>query len=110
MAIGTWVLAVLILWLSEIVPAAAGTLDRIREGGKLVLGYRVDAGPFSYREESGKAAGYSVELCERIAEEIKAAIPLSDLRVEWVPVTLEDRFHALVESRVDLLCGADSVT
>ena len=35
--------------------AAAGTLERIRTAGKLTLGYRADARPFSYKDESGKA-------------------------------------------------------
>jgi putrescine:ornithine antiporter len=30
--------------------------------------------------------------------------------VEWVPVTLADRFNAVKEGRVDLLCGADTET
>lgn len=110
MIFGTGLLALLVLWLADVVPAAAETLDRIREAGKLVVGYRVDAGPFSYRDGSGKAAGYSIELCEKIAEEVKAAVGLSNLAVDWVPVTLEDRFRAVKESRIDLLCGADTVT
>ena len=35
-------------------PTLAGTLDRVREQGKLTLGYRSDARPFSYEDESGK--------------------------------------------------------
>ena len=51
-----------------------GTLDRVRETGKLVLGYRVDARPFSYQDASGKAIGYSVALCEKVAAEVKAEL------------------------------------
>ena len=92
-------------------PAApAGTLDRVKQAGKLKLGYRTDARPFSYRDESGKAAGYSVALCEKIAEQVKAELGLSSLAVEWVPVTLEDRFRAVQQGKVDLLCGADTAT
>ena len=35
--------------------AAAGTLDRVTQAGKITLGYRTDARPFSYRDESGNA-------------------------------------------------------
>jgi ABC-type amino acid transport substrate-binding protein len=90
--------------------AAAGTLDRAREAGKLTLGYRADAKPFSYRDESGKAAGYSVALCEKIAEQVKAELGLSALAMEWVPVTIESRFRDVQEGRIDLLCGADTAT
>ena len=69
-----------------------------------------DARPFSYRDESGNAAGYSVALCQKIAEQVKAELRLSTLAVEWVPVTLEDRFRAVQEGKIDLLCGAESAT
>jgi len=89
--------------------AAAATLDQVKTSGKLLLGYREDARPFSY-DESGKAAGYTVALCEKIAEEIKTELGLSAMTVEWVPVTLENRFQALQDGRVNILCGADTAT
>ncbi len=91
-------------------PASAATLERIRETGKLTLGYRVDARPLSYQDESGKAAGYAVALCEKVAEEVKAELGLSSLTVDWVPVTAEDRFSAMQQGRIDLLCGTDGAT
>src|SRR6478736_9873466 len=69
-------------------PASAATLDRMQQTGKLTLGYRADARPFSYRDESGNAAGYSVVLCRKIAEQVKAELKLSTLNVEFVPVTM----------------------
>jgi ABC-type amino acid transport substrate-binding protein len=89
---------------------AAGTLERAAQAGKLRLGYRADARPFAYRDESGDAAGYSVELCKTIAEAVKAEARVSALAVEWVPVTLEGRFRDVQQGKVDLLCGADTVT
>jgi polar amino acid transport system substrate-binding protein len=98
--------------LSLIAAGAAwgGTLDRIREAKKITFGYRTDARPFSYRDEKGAAAGYSVELCGRVANQVKQEVGLPELTVEWVPVTLEERFNAVEQGKVDLLCGADSVS
>ena len=90
--------------------ASAATLDRVRQAGKLTLGYRVDARPFSYQDASGKAIGYAVALCEKIAEDVKAELGLSDLTIDWVPVTIDDRFAAVAQGRVDLLCAPDSET
>jgi len=90
--------------------AAAGTLDRIRQTGKLTLGYRADARPFAFKDEAGNASGYSVALCQRVAEQVKADLGLAALRVEWVPVTLEGRYGALQQGSVDLLCGAETAT
>ena len=41
---------------------------------------------------------------------MKAELALPALTVEWVPVTLEDRFQAVQQGKVDLLCGADTAT
>jgi putrescine:ornithine antiporter len=91
-------------------PASAGTLDQIKAGGKIRLGYRSDARPLSFKDESGNPAGYSVELCQRIAEAMKADLGLPGLSVEWVPVTIDNRFRALEQGEIDLLCGAASMT
>ena len=107
---GMAILAVLFVPLADTTPASAATLDKIRQAGKIMLGHRTDARPFSYQEGAGKAAGYSVELCEKIAEEVKTELGLSALTVEWVPVTIDDRFRAVQDGRVDLLCGADTAT
>ncbi len=100
----------LVTLLNAALPVSAGTLDQIKGSGKLRLGYRTDARPFSYRDESGNAAGYSVVLCQRIAEQVKAELGLPALGVEWVPVTLEGRFQDVQQGQVDLLCGADTET
>jgi polar amino acid transport system substrate-binding protein len=89
--------------------AAAATLDRVKETKKLTLGYRSDAPPLSF-DDGGKPAGYSVALCQLIADQMKADLSLPDLNVQWTPVTLDDRFSALKEGKIDLLCGASSVT
>src|SRR6476659_3430682 len=74
-------------------PASAATLDRMQQTGKLTLGYRTDAQPFSYKDESGNAAGYAVRLCQQVAEKIKSDQGLSTLTVEWVPVTVEEELQ-----------------
>ncbi|MGH8688626.1 MAG: putrescine-ornithine antiporter [Burkholderiales bacterium] len=84
-------------------PAQAQTLAGVQKSGKIKLGYRADARPFSFKDESGQPAGYSVELCRHIASSLKAT-------ADWVQVTLEDRFAQLKSGKVDLLCGADTET
>lgn len=89
--------------------AAAGTLDKVKESGKLVLGYRADTRPFAF-DDGGKPAGFSVALCQHIAEAVKAELKLPTLAVEFVPVTAADRFEALQQGRTDLNCGTDTPT
>lgn len=91
-------------------PAKSATLDRIKASGKLKLGYRTDARPFSFKDESGNAAGYSVGLCTTAADAIKASLAPTNVAVEWVPVAVADRFSAVQSGQVDLFCGADTET
>jgi putrescine:ornithine antiporter len=92
-------------------PASAATLERMQQTGELTLGYRADARPFSYKDESGNATGYAVGLCQQVAEKIKSDQGISTLTVEWVPVTVEDQFQLVRDGKVDLLCGeAETLT
>ena len=89
---------------------AAGTLDRIKASGRIALGYRADARPFSYKDDAGRPAGYSVALCLKVADQVKAELGIPALAVDWVPVTVDDRFQAVRDGKVDLLCGAETAT
>ena len=91
-------------------PASAATLDRIRETGTIKLGYLVDARPFTYRNDAGEAEGYGIELCKKVADEVKARLDSPGLRVDWVPVTLERRVGEVELGSIDLLCAPMSVT
>lgn len=88
---------------------AAGVLDRARETGKLNFGLRADTRPFAF-VDGGKPAGFSIALCERIAEAVKAELKLPNLQVEYVPVTAANRFELLQQGRIDLNCGTDTPT
>jgi len=87
-------------------PASAATvLDRIKAAGKIVLGYREGAAPFSFKNEQGQPSGYTIDVCQSVADDLKAALGVADLPVEWMPVT-DNPFSAVSEGKVDLLCGA----
>jgi polar amino acid transport system substrate-binding protein/glutamate/aspartate transport system substrate-binding protein len=90
--------------------SAAGTLDKLRKTGVLTMGYREDAIPFSYKSDIGEAVGYTVDLCRTIASRLKADLGLGKLSIDYVPVTTEDRFKAVKDGRIDILCGATTAT
>lgn len=87
------------------VPASAATLDRIRETGTIKLGYLADARPFSFRNEAGAADGYAVALCKQVADQVREGLALPDLRVEWTPVTFENRLSDVQQGNIDVLCA-----
>lgn len=93
-------------------PAAAPTttLERVRAAGRIRLGYRTDARPFAFATPAGDPDGYTVGLCLNVANALKTDLGLPALAVEWVPVTLENRFQFVQQGQVDLLCGADTRT
>ena len=91
-------------------PASAATLDRIRQAGKIVLGYNADARPFSFKGDSGAPDGFSVGLCNAVAEEVKTQAGVANLTVEWVPVTVEDRFQSVAQGKIDILCSSETAT
>ena len=90
--------------------AAAGTVNRIRVSGRIKLGYRVDAAPFSFKTDAGNAGGYSAAVCLKVVEGVESGLGLNRLMVEWIPVTLDERFQKLQTGEIDLHCGADTVT
>ena len=98
------VLALMVLALSA-EAAAAATLDRVRDSGVFRIGYRADAKPYSYRNEHGQAAGYIVDLCVEVA---KALGP--NVRLEYVLVPADNRFEAVRDGRVDILCDPSTIT
>lgn len=87
----------------------AGTLKKIRDSKSISLGYRTDSPPFSFTGGDGQPAGYSVDLCKRIATSIEQRLKLS-LAVKWVPLTAANRFDQVMSGAVDLECGNSSVT
>ena len=89
---------------------ASATLDRIKETETFKIAFREDVRPFSFKNEAGEPAGYTVDLCRRIASDLKDKLALGELKVEFVPVGTEDRFQAVAEGRADLLCGSSTAT
>jgi len=66
----------------------------------LTFGYYANAQPFSFNDESGKPAGYAIELCQKVAELAAPSLP-----VAWVAVTRENRLAMLRDGKVQVLCG-----
>jgi len=90
--------------------AEGGALKRIKDTGTINVGYRDNAAPFSFRGTDGKPAGYSVDLCSRIANAIMSEVKLKSLKVNWVSLTAQTRLKAVAEGKVDMECGTTTVT
>ena len=86
------------------------TLDKIKETGVVRLGYRETAHPFSFRGSDGQPAGFSVDLCTRVADALRESLKVPGLKAVWVLVTPADRIPKLVQGTIDLECGSTTIT
>jgi glutamate/aspartate transport system substrate-binding protein len=87
-----------------------GTLKKIKDSKTMVLGFRESSPPFSFVGGDGKPAGYTVDLCLRIAEAVQKDLAMPDLRVQWVKVTPDDRIKSVVAQKIDLECGSTTAS
>lgn len=84
----------------------AGTLDKIARTKTISIGYREDEVPFAYKTKDGSATGYTVELCNDIAEHIRQTLKLDTIKIDYVIATPATRFLLVKNGKIDLECSA----
>jgi glutamate/aspartate transport system substrate-binding protein len=84
----------------------SGTLKKIRDGGVATIGYREVSFPFSFVRGGAPPAGYSVDLCLGILDEIRREFNGAPIAVRYQPVTADTRMDAVMTGKVDLECGS----
>ncbi|HRO58249.1 MAG TPA: amino acid ABC transporter substrate-binding protein [Burkholderiaceae bacterium] len=92
------------------------TLRRIQDSGVLNVGYREQSLPFSYLAQDDGASGetrpvgFTIDLCDRVIETLALELERPELRVEFVPVTSENRMDRMQEGAIDIECGSTTIT
>ncbi|WP_198971633.1 transporter substrate-binding domain-containing protein [Xylophilus sp. ASV27] len=86
--------------------AQADTLSRIAESGKITLAYRESSVPFSYLQAPGQPIGFAVEISNAVADAVRKQLGKPDIKVEWQPVTSQNRIPLVRNGTVDLECGS----
>ncbi len=80
---------------------APGTLDKVRDSGKIVIGVRESSAPMAYMLGSmEKFVGYHVELCEKVIAQIAPKA-----KIEYMPMTAQNTLPLVQNGTVDLGCG-----
>lgn len=87
-----------------------GTLKKIKESGTVTLGYRDASLPFSYLNDAQQPIGYSIELCQKIVDQIKVKVGDPGLKTEYVSVVAATRTPLLINGTIDLECGVTTNT
>jgi ABC-type amino acid transport substrate-binding protein len=114
LALLSLLLAVVMVPRSAPVQAAeplTGTLKAIQDRKAVRIGFLADAYPMSFvGAGGGEPQGYSIDLCQRIAQEAGKAVGIDSIKIEYVPVTLAGRFEAVASGKVDIECGTSTIT
>jgi glutamate/aspartate transport system substrate-binding protein len=94
-------------WLAA--PAVAqdsGTLKKIRDSGRIVMGVRESSSPLSYTLGGGQYTGFHVDMCQRIIDSIKTQLKLPKLEIQYSPVTSQNRIPLMENGTIDIECGS----
>ena len=83
-----------------------GTLKKIKETGSITIGHRESSIPFSYLDDKQQPIGYSMELCMRVVDAVKAELKMPNLKVNLQPVTSSNRIPLLQNGTIDMECGS----
>lgn len=83
-----------------------GTLKKIKDSNKIVLGIRDSAPPFSYIDDTQKIIGYSIDICGKIVDAVKKQLNAPGIKVEMNPITSSTRIPLMGNGTIDLECGS----
>jgi glutamate/aspartate transport system substrate-binding protein len=83
-----------------------GTMKKIKESGSITIGHRDASVPFSYLDDKQQPIGYSMDLCGKIVDAVKAELKMPNLQVKLNPVTSATRIPLLANGTIDMECGS----
>jgi glutamate/aspartate transport system substrate-binding protein len=83
-----------------------GTLKKVRDSKVFTIGHREASFPFAYYDEQKKPVGFAIELCTRIAEDVKAELNLPDMQIRYLPISAQTRIPLLTNGTIDIECGS----
>jgi glutamate/aspartate transport system substrate-binding protein len=86
--------------------AASATMDKIKSSGAVTMGVRESSIPLSYTTGDSRFDGYHVEVCRMILNDIKDKLGMSTLRINYQPVTSQNRVPLVQNGTVDIECGS----
>ena len=86
---------------------AADTLQKIKDSGTIVVGYRDSSIPFSYiAADPNQPMGYAHDLEMKIVEAVKDKLNMPDLKVRYNLITSQTRIPLVQNGTVDFECGS----
>ena len=89
---------------------AGSRLESIVNNKVVRIAYRADATPYSFVNDRKEPTGYSIDICKLVVRSIAQQFVLQDLKIEWVPVTVQTRFAAITDGKADMECGSSTMS
>ena len=83
-----------------------GTLKKIKETGTITMGYRESSIPFSYLDDKQQPIGYSMDICSKVVDAVRAELKMPGIKMALQPVTSSNRIPLLQNGTIDLECGS----
>jgi glutamate/aspartate transport system substrate-binding protein len=90
--------------------AVDDTLKKISSSKTVTIAYRTDALPFAYEGDGKQPAGYTVDLCKRVAASLERQLKIQPLQIKWVPATSQNRLELVRKGQADMECGSTTVS
>jgi glutamate/aspartate transport system substrate-binding protein len=81
------------------------TISKAKSSGTITMGVRDSSGALSYTLGDGKYAGFHVEVCHRIIENLDKVVG-KKLDVKYLSVTSQNRIPLTQNGTVDIECGS----
>ena len=81
------------------------TLAKIKSSGTVNLGVR-DSSGLGFTIGGGKYVGFHTEMAERIVDDLKKDLGMSALKINYQPITSQNRIPLLQNGTIDFECGS----
>ncbi|MEP7182904.1 MAG: amino acid ABC transporter substrate-binding protein [Betaproteobacteria bacterium] len=89
---------------------ATDTLGKIRAAKQINVAFSGDSLPFSFVDDKGQPAGFSIDLCKRVIVQIGRAAGVPDLKTHRLVGTVAERIAMVASGKADLDCANTSAT
>jgi glutamate/aspartate transport system substrate-binding protein len=98
-------LAIVTTLASSAFAQANDTIAKVKASGAITMGVRDSSGALSYTLGDGKYAGYHVDICQRIIDNLDKFIGKKS-EVKYISVTSQNRIPLTQNGTVDIECGS----
>lgn len=83
-----------------------GTLQKIKETGTVVMGFRESSLPFSYLDDQQHAIGFAIDICGKLVDAIRTELKMPGIKLEPMPVTSSNRIPLMASGAIDIECAS----